>query len=114
MSLMIDLPQPVASRLQAEAAKSGVSTAEYAAELLTKSLPTSTIDPEEQKQRNAPSIALLETWLQRTLAPATPEQIAEAEAELEAFMRNMNAPRKEAGERLLYPDVETSKTGSQV
>ncbi len=111
MSFIIELSRPVESRLQSEAIKAGVSTTEYAAELIAKSLPVVTLDLAEQKRLNAPSIQLLEAWLQRARTPATAEQIAEAEAEQAAFMRNMNAPRKESGERLLYPDVETLKEG---
>lgn len=111
MSLIIELPRPIESRLQSEAIKAGISSTEYAAELIAKSLPATTLDAEEQKRLNAPSIQLLEAWLQRGKTSATAEQLAEAEAEQAAFMRNMNAPRKEAGERLLYPDVETLKEG---
>jgi hypothetical protein len=76
-----------------------------AAELLTKSLSPAPIDPEEQKRLNAPSIALLEQWLKEG-EDATPEQIEAAEAELRELMRNLNAPRKAAGARLLFPEAE--------
>jgi hypothetical protein len=56
--------------------------------------------PEEQD----PTIALLERWIAE--APTDPEVIREAEAALLEFKRNLNAPRKEAGARLLYPDAE--------
>jgi hypothetical protein len=49
-------------------------------------------------------IALLESWIAQ--APTDPEEIREAEAEFREFKRNLNAPRKEAGERLLFPEVE--------
>jgi hypothetical protein len=32
--------------------------------------------------------------------------LAEAEADLKELLRNLNAPRKEAGERLLFAEVE--------
>jgi hypothetical protein len=51
-----------------------------------------------------PTIALLESWL--ATAPTEPEAIREAEEDLREFKRNMNIPRKEAGARLLYPEVE--------
>lgn len=105
MSLIIDLPRPIQERLEAEASKVGVSTTEYAAEVLTKNLPTSGINAQEQQRLNAPSVALLESWLQRAEVAATPEQTAEAEADLAEFMRNMNAPRQETEERLHFPDV---------
>lgn len=111
MSFIIELPRPVEARLQSEAIKAGVSPTDYAVELIAKSLPATVIDEEEQKRVNTPSLRLLEAWLQRARTPATAEQIAEAEAEQTAFMRNMNAPRQEAGERLLYPDVEPFAEG---
>ena len=37
---------------------------------------------------------------------ATPEQIAEADAEWRDFRQSMNANRQANGERLLYPEVE--------
>jgi hypothetical protein len=39
-------------------------------------------------------------------APTDPEAVREAEEDLRDFMRNMNLPRKEAGARLHYPEVE--------
>ncbi|MDQ2687611.1 MAG: hypothetical protein M3Y28_07075 [Armatimonadota bacterium] len=84
MSLTIDTPRPVKARAEVDVAR---------------------IDAEEQRRLNAPSIALLEAWLRRSEHPATPEQIADAEADLTDFMRNMNAPRREAGERLHFPDA---------
>jgi AbrB family looped-hinge helix DNA binding protein len=55
--------------------------------------------------QNASSIALLKSWLEED-ATEDPEEIRQAEAELQEFKRNMNQPRKEAGARLLYPEVE--------
>ncbi len=57
MSLMIDLPRPLESRLQAEAIKAGVSPTEYAVELIAKRLSAAAIDLEERKRLNAPSVA---------------------------------------------------------
>jgi len=104
MSLMIELPQPVEARLKEEAQKAGVSPAELAAEFVKKTL-TPTIDGGEQKRRNAPSIALLQQWLKEG-ETADPEAVRQAEEELRRFKRAMNAPRKEAGARLLFPEVE--------
>lgn len=106
MSLTIELPRPLADRLEAEASRAGVSPTDYAAELIVKHLPTASIDVDEQKRRNTPSVALLESWLLRAELPCTPEESAEAERELVVFMRNMNAQRAESGDRLLYPDID--------
>jgi hypothetical protein len=52
----------------------------------------------------AASIALLRQWIAE--APTDPEGIREAEEDLREFKKNMNKPRKEAGARLLFPEVE--------
>jgi hypothetical protein len=54
--------------------------------------------------RASASIALLQKWISQ--APTDPEEIRKAEEELREFKRNMNAPRKETGARLIYPEVE--------
>ena len=52
-----------------------------------------------------PTIALLQSWLEED-ATDDPEELRAADEELREFKRNMNQPRKEAGARLLYPEVE--------
>jgi hypothetical protein len=59
-------------------------------------------DEEKTEEKNATSIALLESWLAD--APKTPEEKEEAERGFKEFKRNMNEPRKIAGARLLYPE----------
>jgi hypothetical protein len=60
--------------------------------------------PGEGAPEDDPTIALLEAWI--AAAPTDPEAVREAEADLLEFKRNMNAPRQEAGARLLYPEAE--------
>lgn len=50
MSLIIDLPRPLAMRLQIEATEVGLLASEYAAELIIKSLPYDK-DAEEELKR---------------------------------------------------------------
>jgi hypothetical protein len=66
--------------------------------------PTQSAPPLPDPQ-NASSIALLKSWLEED-ATDDPEEIRAAEEDLREFKRNMNLPRKEAGARLLYPEVE--------
>ena len=113
MSLVIELPRNIEARLQVEAKKAGVSTIEYAAEVLTKSLPADAIDIVEQKRLNAASVTLLQSWLLRRHVPATSEQQALSEADLSEFMYNMNKSRKNSGERLLYPEIEVQQRKDQ-
>ena len=104
MSDVIDLPRPIEARIEQEAQKAGVSPAALLADVVRKNFGM-TVDPEEQKRLNAPSIALLESWLAEAEKPRTAEETAEAEADMEELMRNLNAPRHEAGERLHFPAV---------
>ena len=66
--------------------------------------PTKAASPLPDPQ-NARSIALLKSWLEED-ATDDPEEIRAAEEDLREFKHNMNLPRKEAGARLLYPEVE--------
>ena len=114
MTLVLDLPQPIEARLEAEAYKVGVTPAEYAARLFVQNFapPAPTLDPEQEKRANTPTIALLDAWLEaaRNKKPRTVEELRAADEDLETLQRNLNAPRKEAGERLLYPEVEEAST----
>jgi hypothetical protein len=58
----------------------------------------------ETKTTADPTVALLELWI--AAAPTDQQGIREAEEDLREFKRNMNRPRKEAGSRLHYPEVE--------
>ena len=72
------------------------------------------LDPEQEKQANTPTITLLDAWLEaaHNKKTRTAEELRAAEEDLETFKRNMNAPRKEAGDRLLYPEVEGKAAGT--
>jgi hypothetical protein len=60
--------------------------------------------PSSIDAENDATIALLQSWIAED-ATDDPEEIRKAEEELAEFKRNINAPRKEAGERLLFPEA---------
>ena len=60
---------------------------------------------EKPQAQETPTMALMRKWLEED-ATDDPEEVLRAEEELREFKRNMNQPRKEAGARLLYPEVE--------
>ena len=62
-------------------------------------------EPEPETETETATMALLRSWLEED-ATDDPEELRAAEEELREFKRNMNLPRKEAGARLLYPEVE--------
>ena len=85
MTLILDLPGPVEDRIEQEARKAGISPAELVEEVVKKTFSTpvtNSINPEEQKRLNAPTIALLQSWLAEAEKPRTAEELAEAEDDL--------------------------------
>jgi hypothetical protein len=106
VNLVIDVPPPVGARIEEEARKAGVTPAQLAAQTLIRDFSPPPFDPEEQKRRNGPSIALVQSWLEAANHPRTAEEIAAADADMKALMRNLNAARREAGERLPFPEVD--------
>jgi len=105
MTLTIDLTPAEEARLTAAARRAGEAPADVMRKLVTEHLPP--IEDERTREeiaRNAPSIALLRSWLAEE-ATDDPDEIRRAEEELAEFKRNMNANRAATGERLLYPEV---------
>ena len=104
MNLLIDLPNRVEVRIEREARKAGVTPAELVAEVVTKKF-TIEIDADEQKRLNQPSITLLESWLEEAKKPRSAQELADAEEDLQLLMGNLNTTRREAGERLHFPEM---------
>lgn len=107
MSLVIDLPQPVEARLDEEATRVGVTPAELVVDVIKNTFDAA-IDTQKQKQLNASSVALLQQWLDEC-ENGSPEDVQDSEANLKEFKRNLNTPRKEAGGRLLFPEIEMDR-----
>ena len=112
MTLTIELTPQEEAWLHEQAAKNGLLPAEILKQLVDErllprgeSLPQPEPTARASDAENAATIALLDSWL---LEEATddPEEIRHAEEELREFKRNMNAPRKASGERLLFPEAE--------
>ena len=95
MTLAIDLTPAEELRLHAAAQQEGIAPAELVRKLLTEHLPP-------VHDENAASIALLQSWLEED-ATDDPDELRQAEAELEAFKRAINAERERAGARRIYP-----------
>lgn len=56
-----------------------------------------------QTDENAAALALIERRLAQT--PTDPKKIQEAEDDLLELQQALNATRREAGSRILYPDI---------
>jgi len=95
MTLTINLTPAEERLLRAVAQQEGLAPAELARKLVTEHLPPA---PDE----NAASITLLQSWLDED-ATDDPDEIRQAEVELEAFKQAINAERERAGARRIYP-----------
>lgn len=100
--IALDLTPTEEARISTVARQTGLAPAEYVKKLVQEHLPplpTEAIPPTDEE--NAATIALLKSWL--AAAPTDPEEIRQAEADLDEFMQNLNRNRLESGERPLFP-----------
>lgn len=97
MNLVIELPQLVEARLEEEAQKAGVTINELVSRTIAEKFPV-------ELDENTQALRLIEQWIAE--APTDPDQVKEAEEDLRGFQRAINQTRKEAGARLVYPEVE--------
>ena len=100
--IALDLTPTEESRIFTAARQTGLAPAEYVKKLVTEHLPplgtsTPVIDSE-----NAAAIAQLQAW-RKEEATHDPEEIRQAEVELNELMHNLNRNRIESGERPLFP-----------
>src|SRR5262245_28646359 len=97
MALTIELTREEEERLSKAARQKGVAPAELARNLVTEHLP-----PLVENEQEDPTLALFAQWDQED-AQMTPEEVEEAKREFEEFKQNINAERKRAGARIIYP-----------
>lgn len=107
MTLNIDFTPQETAWLNAEAQQQGLPPAEIVkrlidAQLAASAMPTPVRSAPTLTAEQEAAIALLTSYLE-TEATDDPEEIRQAEEELEEFKRNMNANRAATGERLVYP-----------
>jgi len=95
MTLTITLTVEEEARLRVAAQREGIDPAELVQQLVRAHLPPTS-------DENTASIALLQSWLAED-ATDNPDDIQQAQAELEAFKQAINAERERAGARRIYP-----------
>lgn len=95
MTLTINLTQEEETRLHTAAQKEGLDPVEFVRKLVTGHLLPA-------HDENAASIALLQSWLEED-ATDNPDEIRQAQEELELFKQAINAERERAGTRRIYP-----------
>jgi hypothetical protein len=94
-------PQDVA-RFRAFAIQRGTDPAALAKQLLTESLPPAQSAGSTTDDENAAAIAMLNSWLADD-ATDDPEELRQAEADLNELLQNLNKNRTDSGERPLFP-----------
>lgn len=97
MTLAIDFAPAQEARLQQEARKAGVSVDELVRRTLAEKFPV-------LSDEAAQTLRFIEQWIAE--APTDPDELAEAEKDLRELQQALNQTRREAGARLLYPEVE--------
>ena len=95
MTLTITLTVEEEARLRVAAQREGIDPAELVQQLVRAHLPPTS-------DENAASIALLQSWLAED-ATDNPDDIQQAQAELDEFKQAINAERERAGARRIYP-----------
>ena len=93
MTLMIDLPVDVETRLERTARALGLDTTGYARQIIEASLP---LEP------NRALADLMTAWIQED-ATDDPEELESREAEWQELKANLNANRAIGGQRILFP-----------
>ena len=108
MTLHIDFTPQEIAWLNAQAQREGLPPAEIIkrlidAQVATTPAPLAPVRPASAlTAEQEAAIALLDSWIAEGMA-AGPEEIRQAEEELEEFKRNMNANRAATGDHPVYP-----------
>ena len=106
MTLQVDFSPQTEAWINAQARQRGLLPADLVRRVIEESATIPAAPPIKKADSSQDAtIALMQSWIAED-ATDDPEEISQAEAELIEFKRNMNAPRKEAGARLLFPEVE--------
>ena len=98
MTLQVDFTPQTEAWINAQAQQRGLRPADLVRRVIEESAATAPAPPYAQDvdSKQDATITLLQSWIAED-ATDDPEEIRQ---------RNMNAPRREAGARLLFPEVE--------
>lgn len=90
-------------RISTVARQIGLAPADYIKKLVAEHLPTvPTESTPAIDSENAAAIVLLQSWMKEE-ATDDPEEILQAEEDLNELLQNLNKNRIESGERPLFP-----------
>ena len=102
MTLTIELTPQEESRLRSAAKREGIPPADLAKRIVSAHLPDGSSYNGEEPTED-PTIALFRKWEEED-ANMTLEEIEQENRDLEELMENLNANRRAAGERLIFPE----------
>ncbi len=109
MTLTIEFTPQEEAWIAAQALQQGLPPAEAIKQMVDERMPDADMrqiahakQVVEIDARTRAAIALLQSWREED-ATADPEEIRQAEQELEELKRNLNANRAATGERLVFP-----------
>ncbi|MGO8671200.1 MAG: hypothetical protein ACLQVD_07550 [Capsulimonadaceae bacterium] len=100
MSLYLDVSPQVEAKIYDYARQRGIEPTAFIEDLVEQ-LPDTSTESRPVSDRVAATVAMLDGFLAES--PTDPEELRQAEAEFEEFIRNLNANRVMAGERPLLP-----------
>jgi hypothetical protein len=106
MQVTIELTPQQGEHLQQTAQAEGLDLATLVQRLVTEHVPTTPASPPDSSsstisEKNKAAIAMLQSWIAEGLT-ADPEEVRQAEAEVEELKRNLNANRAATGERPVF------------
>ena len=112
--MALKLAPEIESAVRENATREGMNASDYIARLLQIATPPAAVQPaprqaprlqvvspEQAIRRNAPSVRRLETELAEA-QDATPDEIAEAQAEWQSLKQSLDENRRATGERPLF------------
>lgn len=102
--ITLDLTPTEEAQISAIARQTGLPPADYVKKLVKENLPPVSAGPEAPQisAKNAAAIAQLQAWKEEEFTD-DPEELRQADADLNELLQNLNKNRIESGERPLFP-----------
>lgn len=106
--ITLDLTPTEEAQISTTARQIGLPPADYIKKLVKENLPPAPAEPKalQISARNAAAISQLQAWKEEFTDD--PEELRQADADLNELMQNLNRNRIESGERPLFPDASHS------
>ncbi len=102
--ITLDLTPTEEAEIFTVARQTGLAPADYVKKLVKENMPPVPVGPEAPRisAKNAAAIAQLQAWKEEEFTD-DPEELRQADADMEELQHNLNKNRIESGERPLFP-----------